>query len=303
MAGSSEQSGFDEQATIVAQALSDDQSWPLSYDEAGQGGEPLMLVHGFTGGRSDFAEWVEPLANLGRHVVVPDLRGHGSSGGPAGADRYGLDAFADDVLGLADRLGWGSFGLLGHSMGGMVAQRLAIGSQHRLTSLVLMDTHHGPVGGMDPGLVDLAIEVALTEGMEALATAMDQLGGSPLETEPARRLRLERPELAAIDRAKLVASHPDMYASMARQLTGSTDRLDQLTTVSVPTLVIVGEHDLPFLPASRAMASAIPGALLAEVPGAGHSPQREAPAAWWVALSEFLTGRSTTGEQPGKRAR
>ena len=110
-----------------------------------------------------------------------------------------------------------------------------------------------------PGLVDLAIEVALTEGMEALATAMDQLGGSPLETEPARRLRLERPDIAAIDRAKLVASHPDMYASMARQLIGATDRLDQLTAVSVPTLVIVGEHDLPFIPASRAMAAAIPG--------------------------------------------
>ena len=265
-------------------------TWPLSYDEAGRGGEPLMLVHGFTGGRADFAEWVGPLADLGRHVVVPDLRGHGTSGGPAGADSYGLDAFASDVLGLADRLGWTRFGLLGHSMGGMVAQRMAIASQDRLSSLVLMDTHHGPVGGMDPGLVDLAIEVALTEGMEALATAMDQLGGSPLETEPARRVRLERPELAAIDRAKLVASHPDMYASMARQLTGSADRLAQLGTVAVPTLVIVGEHDLPFLPASRAMAATIPGARLVEVADAGHSPQREAPDAWWRALSEFLSG-------------
>lgn len=265
-------------------------TWPLSYDEAGRGGEPLMLVHGFTGGRADFSEWIDPLAAMGRHVVVPDLRGHGTSGGPAGADRYGLDAFAADVLGLADLLGWNRFGLLGHSMGGMVAQRMAIGAQDRLTSLVLMDTHHGAVGGMDPGLVDLAIEVALTEGMEALATAMDQLGGSPLETEPARRLRLERPDIAAIDRAKLVASHPDMYASMARQLIGATDRLDQLTAVTVPTLVIVGEHDLPFLPASRAMAAAIPGARLVEVANAGHSPQREAPDAWWRALSEFLNG-------------
>ncbi|MGL4298390.1 MAG: alpha/beta fold hydrolase, partial [Candidatus Neomicrothrix subdominans] len=97
-------------------------TWPLSYDEAGRGGEPLMLVHGFTGGRADFSEWIDPLAAMGRHVVVPDLRGHGTSGGPAGADRYGLDAFAADVLGLADLLGWNRFGLLGHSMGGMVAQ-------------------------------------------------------------------------------------------------------------------------------------------------------------------------------------
>ena len=76
----------------------------------------------------------------------------------------------------------------------------------------------------------------------------------------------------------------------ARQLIGATDRLDQLTAVSVPTLVIVGEHDLPFVPASRAMAAAIPGARLVEVANAGHSPQREAPDAWWRALSEFLNG-------------
>lgn len=279
-------------------------AWPLSYDEAGQGGEPLMLVHGFTGGRADFAEWVEPLADFGRHVVVPDLRGHGTSGGPDGADRYDLEAFASDVLDLADRLGWGRFGLLGHSMGGMVAQRVALRAPDRLTSLVLMDTHHGPVGGMDPALVELAIEVATTEGMEALATAMDQLGGSPLETEPARRLRLERPDLAAIDRAKLVASHPDMYASMARQLVGGADRLEALATLAVPTLVIVGDQDRPFIDASRAMAAAIPGARLVEVADAGHSPQREAPDAWWRALSEFLVSSSSPedGDKDEKRA-
>lgn len=271
-------------------------AWPLSYDEAGRGGDPLMLVHGFTGGRGDFAEWVEPLARLGRHVVVPDLRGHGATGGPEGPNNYDLDVFADDVGALADQLGWGRFGLLGHSMGGMVAQRTALQQPTRLSSLVLMDTHHGAVGGMDPGLVDLAIEVATTDGMAALATAMDNLGGSPLETEPARRLRDERPELAAIDRAKFLASHPDMYASMARHLTSHPDRLDALASLSVPTLVMVGEEDRPFLAASRAMAATIPGARLAVIAGAGHSPQREAPDAWWRALSEFLS-RSVDGAE------
>ncbi len=58
----------------------------------------------------------------------------------------------------------------------------------------------------------------------------------------------------------------------------------------MPTLVIVGEQDDGFLKQSLAMTEAIPGAELAVIPGGGHSPQFEAPAAWWAALSKFLTG-------------
>jgi pimeloyl-ACP methyl ester carboxylesterase len=231
-------------------------------------------------------------------VVAPDLRGHGGTGGPDDPGEYSLEHFAEDVAALADQLGWGSFNLLGHSMGGMVAQHLVLHRPERVTGLVLMDTHHGPVRGIDPELLELAISVATSEGMEALATAMDALGASPLETEAARRLRDERPDLVALDRAKFLASHPAMYATMGRLLVDRPDRLVHLAEVAAPTLVMVGELDAPFLAASRRMAETIPQARLVVLEGAGHSPQRETPEAWWAALTQFLEsiGSASSGE-------
>ncbi len=60
----------------------------------------------------------------------------------------------------------------------------------------------------------------------------------------------------------------------------------------MPVLVVVGEQDTPFLRASQRMAEAIPGAQLEVVPDAGHSPQFEAPEAWWKVVSDFFGGRS-----------
>ncbi|MEZ5374347.1 MAG: alpha/beta fold hydrolase [Microthrixaceae bacterium] len=271
-----------------------DAVWPLSFSQAGEGGRPLLLVHGFTGGRADFAEWMEPLADRGHHVVVPDLRGHGVTGGPDELEGYSLELMADDLVALTDRLGWDRFDLLGHSMGGLVAQRLVVARPELVGRLVLMDTTHGAVPGMDPAMLELAIELAAAEGMQGLADAMDALGASPLETEAARRVREERPDLVALDRAKFLAAHPAMYATMGRVLVNGEDRLHTLSAVTAPTLVIVGELDTPFLPGSRALARTIPGAELALIPQAGHSPQREAPEAWWSALSGFLADGTET---------
>src|SRR6476646_1385783 len=98
----------------------------LAYAEAGDGGRPFMLVHGFTGAKEDFTEWLDPLATDGWHAVAPDNRGHGASEKPDDESQYPFDLLATDLLELADGL-WGrdtSFVLLGHSMGGMVAQVL-----------------------------------------------------------------------------------------------------------------------------------------------------------------------------------
>ena len=73
------------------------------------------------------------------------------------------------------------------------------------------------------------------------------------------------------------------------------DRLDRMAHVRAPTLVMVGEQDGPFLDGSRALARTIPGAELAVIPEAGHSPQREAPDAWWEAFSRFLAASTATG--------
>jgi pimeloyl-ACP methyl ester carboxylesterase len=249
----------------------------------------VLLVHGFTGGRGDFTDWLdEPLARDGWDVAVPDLRGHGSSDKPAELAAYSLEIMADDLLGVADHLGWRSFTLLGHSMGGMVAQVLALRAPERLDGLVLMDTCHGPVP-LDPGLADLAVEVVRDGGMPALLAAQKALAADgPLSTPAHERLVAERPGHEAYGDANLLASSPVMYEAMARAMFAAPDRLEALRDVSVRTLVVVGEQDEPFLDPMRRIADAIPGARYEVVPDAGHSPQFENPKAWWAALAGFL---------------
>ena len=65
----------------------------LRVAEAGTGGRPLLLLHGFTGAKDDFTDYLDPLAELGWHAVAPDQRGHGASAQPHDEMAYSFDAF------------------------------------------------------------------------------------------------------------------------------------------------------------------------------------------------------------------
>jgi 3-oxoadipate enol-lactonase len=256
----------------------------LATTEAGQGGRPLLLVHGFTGAREDFHDHVDAFAAAGWHVVVPDLPGHGDSH-PEDVV-HGFDAYAGIVLALADDLGWDRFALLGHSMGGVVAQHVALVAPHRLTALVLMDTSPDRFE-VDAGLVDAACDIVSTHGMAALLAVQKEIG-SPLETDAARRVRMERPGWEQKQDSKLLRAAPSMYVAMSRALIAAPSRSEQLAQLVTPTLVIVGEQDAPLLDASARLAAAIPGARFVRIPDAGHSPQVEAPERWFETVVEFL---------------
>lgn len=262
----------------------------LAVAEAGEGGRPLLLVHGFTGAKEDFTDWLDPLAERGWHAVAADQRGHGGSHQPVDESAYAFDAFATDLLGLLDALGWERCSLLGHSMGGMVAQTAVLQAAHRFEALVLMDTSHRGLRA-DAGLVELGVALARTEGMAAVMAAQDALGDDqPLGTGAHQRLLATRDGYREFGARKMLASSAAMYAAMLQAITdpSAVDRLPHLAQVTVPTLVVVGDEDAPFLKPSRRMAEVIPGAELAVVPAAGHSPQFENPDAWWGALSRFL---------------
>ena len=79
-----------------------------------------------------------------------------------------------------------------------------------------------------------------------------------------------------------------MWSTLAVEIARQPDDLPDLAAISCPTLVIVGELDLPFVPGSQLMAEAIPGARLEVIPDAGHSPQFEAPDRWIEVLEGFL---------------
>jgi len=259
----------------------------LSVLEAGAGGLPLLLVHGFTGAKEDFGVEVARFAELGFHAVAPDHRGHGDSDHPGHEDAYSFDAFALDMIGLADVLEWERFDVIGHSMGGMIVQHLVAREPHRVGRMILMDTHHGPVADLDTEMLELGVQLARTEGMAVIQEVL-RAGADPLANPAHQRLCAEVPGYEEWCDDKFLAASPSMFASMLRRFHETPDRLEELRSLRCETLVVVGELDRPFLGASRRMTDAIAGAELAVIPGAGHSPQMEATEAWRAAVDAFL---------------
>jgi len=259
----------------------------LAVIEAGAGGRPLLIVHGYTGRAADFADFVERLAAAGWHVVAPDLRGHGASSKPASESDYSLDLFAIDLIGLADEVGFEHFVVLGHSMGGMITQQLVLAHPDRIDGVILMDTGHGALD-VDPALIELGVTVARNDGIDVVADLMAAMDDDPLTTDAYRRKVAEDPSYAARGDRNLRACSAAMFAAMLQQIPEQTDRLDRLGAIAAPTLVLVGEEDTPFRGPSERMAAAIPDAQLVVLAGGGHSPQFETPDAWWAAVSTFL---------------
>lgn len=248
-------------------------------------GPALLLVHGFGGAKEDFADHLDSLAATHR-VATFDHRGHGESGQPATLAAYSLARLRADVLCVADAIGFERFRLLGHSMGGMVTRRIALDHPDRVEAHVFMDTAPGPLPGVDPELIELAAQLALDEGKDALKVVLDD--ASPLANAAHDRLLAERPGYEEFcDRKWRDLSHV-MWAALARELARQPDDLDDLRTLACPALVIVGELDEQFIGPSAAIAAAVPQARLVTIPGAGHSPQFENPGVWIAELSAFL---------------
>jgi 3-oxoadipate enol-lactonase len=256
----------------------------VEVDGAGPG---LLLVHGHGGAKEDFADHVERLAQRNT-VVTFDHRGHGASDHPTEPGSYSLARMRADTWAVADAVGFDRFRVLGHSMGGMIVRRLPIEQPERIEALILMDTSAGPVPDLVPELVEAAAYVGLAKGKDALKTLLDSAG--VLDTPENQRLLAQRPGYREFQNRKWADTSVVMWSTLACEIAYQPDDLPRLRDLSCPTLVIVGELDVSFVDASYAIADAIPGARLAVIPGAGHSPQFEAPEPWIGELERFLAG-------------
>jgi pimeloyl-ACP methyl ester carboxylesterase len=261
----------------------------LAVASAGSGEQgQVLLLHGFGGAKEDFTDWLGSLAAEGWQAVAYDQRGHGQSAHPDDEAAFSLQIFKDDLLALVDALGWDRFVLLGHSMGGMVAQLVGLAAPERLSGLILMDTSHGPIDGLDPEVVSMGQKVVREGGMAALVVAQKAAGPGPLDSPAHQRVVAHREGYQEFCDRKALATSPEMWLAMSSQIVDQADRLADLRSLSMPVLVLVGEQDQGLLGPSRSMGGAIPGARLIVVPDAGHSPQFEAPEAWWEAVRTFL---------------
>ncbi|MDP9073577.1 MAG: alpha/beta hydrolase [Actinomycetota bacterium] len=269
----------------------------LAATEAGVGhANRLLLLHGFAGAKEDFTEWIDPLAAAGWHAFAYDQRGNGASAHPAGEAAFSLQILEQDLLDVVDQLGWDRFVLLGHSMGGMVAQLFALEFPERLAGLILMGTSHGPPTGLEAELVALGQEVVREGGTEALLQAQKDFGPGPLDTLAHRKLVARRPDYLEFCDRKTLAASPEMWTALAGEMLNQPDRLGALEKLAVPTLVVVGSFDEAFLRQSGELAGAIPDCDFSVIYGAGHCPQFETPDEWWAAVSSFLASLS-----PGTR--
>jgi pimeloyl-ACP methyl ester carboxylesterase len=105
-------------------------------------GRPVLLLHGFPEFWWCWRRQMPVLADAGFRVVALDMRGYGQSDAPADVSSYQLDRLVDDIIGVADALGWRSFDLVGHDWGGIVAWAVAARHPGRISKLVVLDAPH-----------------------------------------------------------------------------------------------------------------------------------------------------------------
>jgi 3-oxoadipate enol-lactonase len=242
----------------------------MSWREAGEGPDVLVLLHGFP---FTSAMWRPQLeADVpGWRIIAPDLRGFGGSG-PLPGNRLPMDVLAGDVIALVRHLQLDRVAVGGLSMGGYVAFAMLRLAPRMIRGLLLSDTRATPDSPEGrQGRVKNARHVH-AHGTAALIDAMLPRLLS-IETR-ASRGAVEQ-ELRAIMET---ASAPAVVAA----LLGMAERPDsspQLRSINVPVQVVVGDSDEITRPGdARLMARAIPGSHFEMIPGAGHVPNLEKPA-------------------------
>jgi pimeloyl-ACP methyl ester carboxylesterase len=151
-----------------------------------------------------------------------------------------------------------------------------------------MDTSHTRPDRVEPAAAALGQQVVRQGGTALLVEIQKSAGPSPTETAAHLRMIAADPAYDEWSTSKTLAMAGAAWAGLVDDIVDQPDRLDALRSLDVPTLVIAGEQDLGFLPQSRAIAEAIPGARFEVIPDGGHSPQFESPEAWWTALTAFL---------------
>ncbi len=243
-------------------------------------GPALVFLHGIGGGHEAWRPQIAAFRDAWR-TVAWDMPGYGASPPPADG-RLTWPGLADSLAALLDSLGIEAAHLVGHSMGGMVAQAFAARHPDRLRSLVLSGTSAAfgrPDGAWQRRFV--AERLAPLDAGRSLAD---------LAPEIVAALVGEDPDPQGVQRAvACLAAVPEATYRAAMACLVTFDGRGELARIRVPTLVLAGARDTNAPPKVMAgMADRIPGAEYVELPGAGHLANLERPDAFNRALSGFL---------------
>ena len=248
----------------------------MHYAEQGESrGEPIILLHGYSDSWFSFSRVLTPLARESR-VYALDLRGHGKTDKPA--DGYRMRDLAADVVAFMDAKGIARATVIGHSMGGFVAQQVALAVPKRVSHLVLVGTTTSPraIAGFEE--LEKAVTTLPEPVPEAfvrefqLSTVHTPVGDEFINTVVAESLRLP----ARVWR--------ELLAGMI-----ATDRAVALGRSGIPTLVLRGEKDV-YITAQEtvALSTMVAATRTKTYANTGHAPTWEQPAAFAKDVLAFI---------------
>jgi len=258
----------------------------IALEVAGRG--PLVLfLHGIGGHRSTWDAQLEAVSTAFT-AAAWDARGYGDSDDYPGALEFA--DFSDDLLRVLEHFEARTAHLVGQSMGGRIALDFYRRYPERVATLTLVDTSAG------------SARVASAEEVEKFLRLRKQPlldGRTPRDIAPSVADTLIGPDTSAAVRQRVIDSlselHVDSYLKTLDTVTRYT-RVPDFASITVPTLVVVGEHDRIATPEyAREMAARIPGARLVELAGGSHVSNMDRPEDFNRALLAFLhehTGQS-----------
>ncbi|WP_250004070.1 alpha/beta fold hydrolase [Actinoplanes sp. M2I2] len=261
----------------------------------GEPGEPALLLIAGAASSMDWwdDEFCRRLAAGGRFVVRYDHRDTGrSTAFPVGEPPYSDVDLAHDALGVLDALGIHRAHLVGLSMGGGLAQRIAVERPHRVLSLTLMSTSTVPPAYElelpGDGDAEERVWTDRRSAVDGLVADVRRLGGPFTADVPHLRRVAER----VFDRTQDMAASQTNHFSCA----GGPPVRDRLGAITAPTLILHGTLDCFFPPPhAEALCAEIPGARLVWLEGVGHEFP---PAAVWSQVIDEIIGQAGRRTQP-----
>jgi pimeloyl-ACP methyl ester carboxylesterase len=249
----------------------------------------LVLVHGFTGHRDDFIGVLPELAQLGngRRVIAPDLRGHGDSDGKSGDLGWTFEQLVRDLLAFLDELGLDRVDLLGHSMGGFVVLRFALAHPERVRSLVFLCTGPETPASLPRDGFLKAAELADSRGIGGiggLQEILEKVG----RIEPSPTIDSWGERYWTHHRRRFGAMTPSSYRGLGTAFFDADSMLSRLHEIDQPTLVLVGESDVDWLPGADLFERALPNVNRVTLANAEHHPHIENTRAFLAAVEAHL---------------
>ena len=267
-------------------------------DEAGEGDSVAILLHGFPESRFSWRYQIPVLAEMGWHVIAPDLRGYGESSRPLAKSDYGLDHLVEDVAGLFDAVGARRRLLIAHDWGAVIAWVFAINQRLPLDGLVIMNVPH-------PAVFARVLKTSWRQMLRSWYVAFFQIPGLPeaMLTAGGGRAVARAFSGMAVDKSRFPPEVTDVYrlnalrpgamTAMINYYRANGDLMSRYGSsppvIETPTLMVWGEADSALgIECTQGYGPFVRDLTLERLPGVSHWVQQEAPEQVNAILRDWL---------------